>query len=64
MYRTTVRRAKERLDAQGFGLNNFEKIFNDEMVQAVDYSSFCIIYREIMMKRTRIMKFGLRKMFH
>ena len=40
MYRTTVRRAKERLDAQGFGLNNFEKIFNDEMVQAVDYSSF------------------------
>lgn len=25
MYRTTVRRAKERLDAQGFGLNNFEK---------------------------------------
>ena len=40
MYRTTVRRAKERLDAQGFGLNNFEKIFNDEMVQVVDYSSF------------------------
>lgn len=64
MYRTTVRRAKERLDAQGFGLNNFEKIFNDEMVQAVDYSSFLYHYREIMMKRTRIMKFGLRKMFH
>lgn len=38
---------KERLDAQGFGLNNFEKIFNDEMVQAVDYSSFCIIYRRL-----------------
>ena len=40
MYKTTVQRAKERLDAMGFGLNNFEKIFNDEMVQAVDYSSF------------------------
>lgn len=64
MYRTTVRRAKERLDAQGFGLNNFEKIFNDEMVQAVDYSSFLYHLQEIMMKRTRIMKFGLRKMFH
>ena len=40
MYKTTVQRAKERLDAMGFGLNNFEKIFNDKMVQAVDYSSF------------------------
>ena len=36
MYRTTVRRAKERLDAQGFGLNNFEKIFNDEMPQILN----------------------------
>ena len=39
-YKTTVRCAKERLDAQGFGLNNFEKIFNDKMIQAVDYSAF------------------------
>ena len=64
MYKTTVQRAKERLDAMGFGLNNFEKIFNDKMVQAVDYSSFLYHYMVIMMKRTRIMRFGLRKMFH
>lgn len=39
-YKTTVQCAKERLDACGFGLNNFEKIFNNKMLQAVDYSAF------------------------
>ena len=28
IYRTTVKRAKERLDALGYGINNFEKTFN------------------------------------
>ena len=40
VYKTTVQCARERLDACGFGLNNFEKIFNNKMLQAVDYSSF------------------------
>lgn len=40
VYRTTVQCAKERLDACGFGLNNFEKNFNNKMLQAVDYSAF------------------------
>ena len=40
VYKTTVQCARERLDACGFGPNNFEKIFNNKMLQAVDYSSF------------------------
>lgn len=40
LYKTTVQRAKERLDARGFGINNFEKIFNNKMLQAVDYTAF------------------------
>ena len=40
LYKTTVQCAKERLDAYGFSLSNMEKIFNDKMTQAVDYSSF------------------------
>ena len=40
IYRTTVKRAKERLDALGYGINNFEKTFNNKMFQAIDYSAF------------------------
>ena len=40
VYQTTVKRAKERLDSLGFGLYNFEKLFNEKMIQAIDYSSF------------------------
>lgn len=40
VYKTTVQCAKDRLDALGFGINNFEEIFNDKMVQAVDYMAF------------------------
>lgn len=39
-YKTTVQYAKERLDACGFGLNNLKKVFNDNMLQVVDYSGF------------------------
>lgn len=40
MYKTTVQRAKERLDARGFSIDNFKKIFNANMLQAIDYSPF------------------------
>ena len=40
VYRSTVKKAKERLDAQGFSIYNFEKIFTANLLQAVDYSSF------------------------
>lgn len=39
-YKTTVTRAKERLDAQGFSINNLERIFNDHTTQAIDYNPF------------------------
>lgn len=40
IYQTTVKRAKERLDARGFSIPNFEKAFNTSLLQAVDYSEF------------------------
>ena len=40
IYKTTVKKAKERLDAQGFSISNFEKLFNRYLSQAVDYSKF------------------------
>lgn len=40
IYRTTVLRAKERLDAQGYTLSALEKIFNEHRNQALDYSAF------------------------
>lgn len=40
LYKTTVRKAKERLDALGFGVTNFEKIFNEKKIDAIDYDSF------------------------
>lgn len=39
-YMTTVKKAKERLDARGFGISNLEKIFNSTFIQAIDYSAF------------------------
>lgn len=41
-YITTVRKAKERLDAQGFSLNKFEKLFNDKLLYAIDYTPFLL----------------------
>lgn len=40
VYKTTVKRAKERLDARGFGIFNLEKIFNINQTRAIDYSEF------------------------
>ena len=40
VYKTTIKNSKERLDAQGFSISNFEKIFNKNLLQAVDYSAF------------------------
>lgn len=40
MYKTTVKQAKERLDALGYGISKLEKIFNENVLQAIDYSSF------------------------
>lgn len=40
MYQTTVKRAKERLDAMGFSLKHFETVFNLNMIQAIDYGPF------------------------
>lgn len=40
VYRTTVEKAKQRLDVCGFSIANFEKIFNANMFQAVCYDDF------------------------
>lgn len=40
MYKTTVLRAKERFDALDYGIDKFEKEFNDKVYQALDYTSF------------------------
>ena len=40
LYKTTVRKAKERLDALGFCITNFEKVFNEKKLDAIDYDSF------------------------
>ena len=42
VYRTTVKKAKERLDAQGYSLNKLEKLFNEKMLYAIDYTSFLL----------------------
>lgn len=39
-YKTTVKKAKERLDALGFSIYNLEKSFNENLLQAIDYSAF------------------------
>lgn len=40
VYKTTVKKAKERLDAQGFSVSNFEKLFRKNLLNAIDYSGF------------------------
>lgn len=40
IYKTTVKKAKERIDALGFGVSNFENVFNSNLLQAIDYSAF------------------------
>lgn len=40
LYRTTVKCAKDRLDACGFTLSAFEKKFTNNAVQMIDYSSY------------------------
>lgn len=39
-YITTVANAKDRLDAQGYGLSNFEAVFNKTYLEAIDYFPF------------------------
>lgn len=40
LYKTTVKKSKERLDAMGYGLNSLEKLFNEKKANAIDYDSF------------------------
>lgn len=42
MYKTTVRKAKERFDAMGYSLSRFNKIFDETKNRVIDYSSFLI----------------------
>lgn len=42
VYRTTVRKAKERLDAQGFGVDKLEKLFAEKLLYAIDYTHFLL----------------------
>ena len=42
VYRTTVKKAKERLDAQGYSLNKLEKLFNEKILYAIDYTRFLL----------------------
>ena len=40
LYKTTVKKSKERLDAMGYGLNSLEKLFNEKKANAIDCDSF------------------------
>ena len=40
VYKTTVKDAEDRLESQGFSITNFQKVFNENMLQAIDYSAF------------------------
>lgn len=40
MYKTTVQRAKERLDALGYSVSKFEDVFNKERHNAIYYDAF------------------------
>lgn len=40
VYKTTVKKAKERLDARGFSIIKFKKIFTEKLSQVIDYSAF------------------------
>lgn len=39
-YQTSVKKAKERLDAMGYGSKHFEKLFLENMMVAIDYNPF------------------------
>lgn len=40
VYGTTVKKARERLDVMGYGLDRFEKLFNQRMIDIIDYNPF------------------------
>lgn len=40
IYKTTAHNARERLDALGFGIANFERVFNANVFKALDYDAF------------------------
>lgn len=42
IYKTTVKCAKERLDARGFTLSALEKLFNNNTIQSIDYSPYLL----------------------
>ena len=42
MYKTSVKRAKERMDCMGYGLSNVEKIFEEKKYDAINYTDFLI----------------------
>ena len=42
VYRTTVKKAKERLEAQGFSIGRLEKLFNEKMRYAIDYTHYLL----------------------
>lgn len=39
-YRTTVKRARERLDAMGYGLKHLERLFEKNKYEAINYFPF------------------------
>ena len=60
VYKTTVKKAKERLDARGFSVYNLEKTFNANPFQVIDYSAFLYHlgvdydqYEEIALERSK-----------
>ena len=62
VYQTKVGNAKDRLDVMGYGLNHFEKLFNEKTAEAIDYNEFLsylhIDYNDREEKaRTRIKKY-------
>lgn len=40
VYKTSVKKARERLDAMGYTLGSFKKLFNEQMIEAIDYYPF------------------------
>lgn len=40
IYKTTVKQAKERFDARGFCVDRFEKIFNTNILESIDFHAF------------------------
>ena len=40
IYQTSVKKAKERLDAMGYGTEHFEELFNQRVLEVIDYDPF------------------------